>query len=157
MSYLKNSISSIYWANMSGKDLKVPFYNVRFFGVYLLPFFEIKSRQAEFLICYVTFYSLQNGKKIFEKKAYNGCEKSFTLWISRWTASRKTTSSSFHCPSFMKIFISEKLELHPRLNSIDSSLEKTKKIFRPLHPWGGPREFRKKFFFLKSKNSHPYR
>ena len=52
---------------MSGKGLKVPFYNVRFLGVYLLPFCEIKSVQAEFFICYVTFHSPENAKKILRK------------------------------------------------------------------------------------------
>ena len=31
--------------------------------------FEIKRAQAEFGICYATFYSLQNRKKISKKKA----------------------------------------------------------------------------------------
>ena len=35
-----------------------------------MPFFEIKPDQAEFDICYATFYSLQNGKKISKKKVY---------------------------------------------------------------------------------------
>ncbi len=43
-------------------------YHDRFLAVYLLPCFEIKSAQAEFVIYYVTFNSLQNGKKILEKK-----------------------------------------------------------------------------------------
>ena len=33
-----------------------------------MSFFEIKRDQAEFDICYATFYSLQNGKKISKKK-----------------------------------------------------------------------------------------
>ena len=39
-----------------------------FFTVYLLSFFEIKPVQAELLIYYATFDSLQNGKKCWKKK-----------------------------------------------------------------------------------------
>jgi len=41
-----------------------------YLAVNLLPSFEIKPTQAEFFTCYVTFNSLQNGKKIFEKKVH---------------------------------------------------------------------------------------
>ena len=64
---------------MSEEGLKVPFYKVRFFGVYLLPFCEITRPQAEFLICYVTFNSLQNGKKILKKKLHPRGDMTFTL------------------------------------------------------------------------------
>jgi hypothetical protein len=47
--------------------VKNDIYKDRFLAVYQLPFYEIKRAQAEFLICYVTFNSLQNGKKILEK------------------------------------------------------------------------------------------
>ena len=47
--------------------VKNDIYHDRFLVVYLLPCFEIKRPQAEFVICYVTFNSLQNGKKRLKK------------------------------------------------------------------------------------------
>ncbi len=85
--------------------MKNDIYHDRFLAVYLLPFFEIKSAQAEFVICYVTFNSLQNGKKILKKKVWNGYEKWLTLSVIRTPISRKTTSDTFQCPAFIKIFI----------------------------------------------------
>jgi hypothetical protein len=55
--------------------VKTDIYHDRFLAVYLLPCFEIKRPQTEFVIFDVTFNSLQNGKKILKKKAGNGYEK----------------------------------------------------------------------------------
>ena len=71
MSYLKYYISSIQWGYIIKHEWKRPQFtslHVRFLTVYLLPFFEIEKPHAEFLICYVTFDSLQNCKKISKKK-----------------------------------------------------------------------------------------
>ena len=68
--YLKYCVSSIYWDNINGNGPNLPIYNIRFWAVYLLAFFQMKRFHAEFFICYVTFNSLQNGKKIFKKKLF---------------------------------------------------------------------------------------
>jgi hypothetical protein len=82
MLYLKIDISSVDWAIISIKSLKVSFYDVRLLVVYLFPFFEIIRSQTEFLIYCVTFYSLQIGKKNIKKKVSNDDQNGLTLSIS---------------------------------------------------------------------------
>jgi hypothetical protein len=83
--------------------VKNDIYHDWFFAVYLLPCFEIKSAQFEFVICYATFNSLRNGKKTLKRTAANGCEKCLTLSAARLIASKKTTSGICRRLSFIKI------------------------------------------------------
>ena len=55
--------------------MKNDIYHDRFLAVYLLPCFEIKRTQTEFVIFYVTFNALQNGKKILKKKSWEWIRK----------------------------------------------------------------------------------
>ncbi len=66
----------------------------QFFVVYLLSFFEIKRDQPDFVICYVTFDSLQNGKKILKKKVYLRGDMKLTISVFLVTYNRISMMSN---------------------------------------------------------------
>ncbi len=117
-----------------------------FLAVYPPPFFQTKSPQTEFVICYVTFNSLQNDKQNIEKKMSNGDQNRPTMSIIGWLTCRKTSPDSFEKVLIVKIFISKKLGLHTGQNWYDQSFEKWKKILTLIHPEGEHGNFDKNFF-----------
>ncbi len=118
-----------------------------FLALYPPPFFQTKRAQTGFVICYVTFDSLQNGEQNIKKKRYAGDQNRSTMPIIGWLAYRKASPDGFQKLPIMKNFISKKLGLHPGQNWNDKSFEKWKKIFDPPRPWGGVGEFWQNFFF----------